>query len=590
MAVSSAQTNQARSDSRETKLIDHENHYNYWTPSKQDNQGRIIFHLLPTVLGKIETITSVRIKESQGRLILMGDTEEATSKAIQKLNVIEETMAYQPITHNYFALEGAFSIKLRMVSLKDVPDPRLKTTLLSPHSPYYKSLASCRIVAMVKDGIVCQVYPSARSDNATYLWQGHELSMQSSSEPMSNATAMALMTEWVDATSNAAPMMEDAFVPSNDFDISMRQRNEPPSPIPPPEKVSTKKVRKVKGATETLQPAKAPTAAATSRFQSNSVGMFTEPSELQTAISECTGAEPENRLFATGEPLRQSSADLATQEVPFRSQATQLPVVEGLTRQPPAIRGPFMPAPAEALSTIYQPPSRNWENHPVLPEDTAVPLIDTGQASTSSQFDKVQKDKKHNTMSQRKPQIVAGDTAYVTKFQKDVVDILTSVVARPGMQLHVNIGRILIDRSTISHDFRKKSFDINEWTNATNGLRTEFTGMLTSKSSDSTDILNIKLKQGRRLFVEAPVQRKVIRIVECQTKNNERITIEINDNKEFKIRSSQIMNGAINWHFVQRAWDAQLVLSSEDFIGGEYIQEVRLLSLQRDRYVLEPNL
>lgn len=554
-------------------LIDHEGHCDHWIPSQPFDHNGSSFCFPPTILGKVERISSVRIKELKDSLTIIGDTKEATANAMRKLNVIEDIMAHHTITQNYVVLEGATSFALQMVSLRDIPDTRLKTTLLSPLSQYYDSLANCRVVAMVKDGTVCKVHSSIRRNNndATYLWQGHKLSIQPTCQGLLKTPAYSTIADWI-ATSNAAPIM-NPFALSNDEAELVEQRTKPPFPIPYAEKVSTKKIRRVKDAIETTLLNQ--TSTAISQLESSTSANVAVPSEAQKSTAEFQSAGSENREFTT------EKGGLATEEVFVRSQASPQQNVESLDSQPPAICGPFMPPPLSTPSTVYQVTSRNWEGNTVLPGKAAVPLIDTEHESTSSQNQRVQRHEQYKTMNQRKAHTVAGNTIHIKKIEQEMLNMLKSAVCRPATQLHVIVGRILIDGGTIQRDFRKHAFDIMEWTKAATGLRTEFAGMLTSKHSDVMDILNIKLIQGRRLFVEEPTRSRVVYVIKCQTKSNESIVIEIDDENKFKIGGSRVTNGAVNWHFVTRAWDAQMVLSSEELVGGDYVQEVCLISPQK---------
>lgn len=187
-------------------------------------------------------------------------------------------------------------------------------------------------------------------------------------------------------------------------------------------------------------------------------------------------------------------------------------------------------------------------------------------------------------MNQRKAQTVVTTVANIKELQQALTDMLSGAVLRPAVELRVNIGRILIDRSTIPNNFRIGTFNSQKWTDASHGLTTEFTEMLTSKSSDAMDILELKAKHGRRVFDAAVVQRRVFYSIQCQTKSNECLSIEITEDKTFRIRSAGVLHGAVNWHFVQRAWDARLVLSSDEFIGGDYTQEVRVRTLLSPRH------
>ncbi len=53
--------------------------------------------------------------------------------------------------------------------------------------------------------------------------------------------------------------------------------------------------------------------------------------------------------------------------------------------------------------------------------------------------------------------------------------------------------------------------------------------------------------------------------------------VEVNDEGTYKIRGTNILLGAINWHYPKRSWDARLALSACDFIGGNLVLQVEAL-------------
>ena len=531
----------------------------------------------PIILRKIEKICSVRIEDSQDHLQIIGDKKEDILEAIEKLNVLEKARAYRMLSHNYLVLEGAIPCELCMVALKDVPDPRLSTTLLSPFSPYYRSLTICRVVVMVQNGMTCMIrsIPYENDQNASYLWQGHRLSIQS---PVQDSSASSAISLWI---TNNSMSVTDPLTTENEFTTSPRQCDQLADALAPPSTplstggTSTKKIRKIKGAVSNSQPAQAPISA------KSSIRPSTFPNSVRLINVENISRgdrvdEPENR-YTTTEKLSQRPANEGIPgEVPFQS-----PVSRDISCQPAFSNEPCSSLPSTMPSSVCQDVPQDWERTSVPPDKTSDIVLDDRHISKGRSIDNVQGPRRYNVMNQRKAQTVVTKVANIKESQQTLTDMLSGAVLHPAVELRVNIGRILIDRSTIPNNFRTGTFNSQKWTDASHGLTTEFTEMLTSRNSDAMDVLELKGKHGRRVFDAAVVQRRVFYSLQCQTKSNECLSIEINEDKTFRIRSAGVLHGAVNWHFVQRAWDARVVLSSDEFIGGDYTQEVRTLLSSR---------
>ena len=558
---------------RENQLVEHENYTWQWSPTHQDERGNTSFRLLPIIVRKIETITPVRIKQSLNKynLTVAGDAEALVSKAVQKLNVLEETLARRPFIHNHLVLEGELCIQLQMLPLKEIPDSRLKTTLLSHKSSQYRCLLKSHVLVLVRDGEVLTVKPNVQDDEdddddySTHLWQGHELSIYSPKGLDHHPIKANSISTWVDE-SNAAPNV-DPFSPIAINDVSPEHVILSSAAKPSSEKVSTKRVRKVKGAVDVLQ---------RSDSHDQMLSVDTGLVELQLGASNLGSSEPARQASAYNNVFNEASMDaLSPSKSEFRQSWAILQTAGWPANKAPNIRPPYMPLPATGVTRAYEPSRHKWEDHVVVPVGQSVDvLIDLDPAPASTQQTKAVYDKTHRTMDHKKSHIIPKSDKLFKAFTTDVLEMLCSVVARPHVQICTAIGRILIDRHTIPAEVRKKPFDVKDWPYAVNHLRTEFTGRLTTKSSDMLTILNIKAKHGRMLFAETPTQCKIMYIMECFTRNNEQIMIEVSEDGSFMIRGDTILNGTLNWHFGKRAWDARFLLTSGDFIGGDYQQEV----------------
>ena len=234
--------------------------------------------------------------------------------------------------------------------------------------------------------------------------------------------------------------------------------------------------------------------------------------------------------------------------------------------QPPSIEPPYMPS--HAMPSSSQVPSRMSQE--ILPisapwnvvvrgsksgnlVDISVPNEGCARdeatlvaASLQDTITTVKTRDFKNTMSQRKAPMqafVGGDTALVKNFEGIVALLLTSARPRTGrVGFTVDIGRLLINQQYASSEFKNRSFKTSEFSlvlpkGRTTGFEPVFTNMLTARSVEAESILNVFMSQGRRLFQQQPISRKVTYVFTCKAKDGDQIIIEYDKDGGFDVRS-----------------------------------------------------
>lgn len=150
-----------------------------------------------------------------------------------------------------------------------------------------------------------------------------------------------------------------------------------------------------------------------------------------------------------------------------------------------------------------------------------------------------------NMMNQRKAPtqaFVGGDTALVKTFEGIIASLLLSARPRTGrVGFTVDIGRLLINQQYASSEFKNRIFKTSEFSlvlprGETTDFEPMFTNMLTARSAEAESILNVLMSQGRRLFQQQPISRRVTYQFTCQAKDGDQIIIEYDQNKEFNVR------------------------------------------------------
>lgn len=449
-------------------------------------------------------------------------------KANPMVDIPNVAIAYPTKMFNYPVLEGIkdTTIMLQMTALKDLNDRRLSTTLLGPQSPLIKTLRGALVIVMIIDGEVVQIKENARPESRAVLWQGHvyksfgerdvlSISIEAGegSDPKAPDTPIG---KWVEKSS-FAPMVDPfspTWVSGNPVDV-----DQPLVKLSP--KKLTKRVRAAKGNTENTVPnASLPN---NEQHQDTVLGAQRHRDKMDSAHEEQLDGQQYSRLL-----------------------------------KPPRIEPPFMPAPSTVRSNNKI--TNQWESN-VVGSGRAVKdgLLDLSQSVRDTKITDQAEGKRHRTMNQQKPSahLIGSTHVFTRTFETATLEILNLALHRGApVRLMVSIGRILINHQTFPTEFKRKPFAPKDWNSAfpaTDVNHVEFTEMLlrpyvlsgrpsadclsrlTTRSSDAESILDIKLSQGRRLFVEQAIDRTIRYVFHCQSSANEQVSVEVDEGGAFEV-------------------------------------------------------
>ena len=425
---------------------------------------------------------------------------------------------------------------MRVVALKDLHDKRRVSTLLRRDSPV-KLLRDLCVLVLVKGSNILQVnLKPSTSCKESQLWNDHAhdcnhvqglFAAKTSKEPNTP------IDQWVSEVTNT-DVQVDAFHPESAAevqelaDIGMVYK-ELSSPTKKP---ITKRARTARGNLN----------ASNKAFIDFKSGHDDKEAMIQKNVAS----------FRDNQTTRSPSTGKGSESV----------------RQPPSIEPPYMPPYAMPSGSMSKVPSRLSQQ--ILPSSAAWNVVVRGSKSgnlvdisvpnegcASDETTVVAANLQDNittantrvfknTMSQRKAPIQAsggGDTALVKNFEGIIAPLLISARSRTGrVGFTVDIGRLLINQQYASSEFKNRSFKTSEFSlvlpkGRMTGFEPVFTDMLTARSAEAESILNILMSQGRRLFQQQPISRKVTYVFTCKAKDGDQIIIEYDEDGGFDVRS-----------------------------------------------------
>ncbi|KAL9043190.1 MAG: hypothetical protein Q9214_003577 [Letrouitia sp. 1 TL-2023] len=182
-----------------------------------------------------------------------------------------------------------------------------------------------------------------------------------------------------------------------------------------------------------------------------------------------------------------------------------------------------------------------------------------------------------STRSQKHDTLTTGKSHSVSEYEEIAIRLLEIARNAPGfISIKVELGQYLINSDTLPSLYRKKGhFHLGEWDSIFQMQGREkveilFADILTRRSSDITFVSELKQRSGHRMFAEHPSKAKVTYQFVCTSRSGgQDVTVEVNKNRSYKILSSGIEIGAIQWHFPQQFWDARLTVNASE-LAKEY--------------------
>jgi hypothetical protein len=492
---------------------------------------------------------------------------------------------------------------LQMVALKDLKDNRVETTLLSPDSPSTSIRRIALVVTMIQAGEQVPLKQSGvqHISKEKSLWTnfpyrsfgiGNDVSQASAESAISNADSAppehsasptALWVQRAGRSQYLDPFQPDPQIqePATQAQLEGMTYRPVLEPTPIPVKPSTKRSRAARGAS------KAASLDNTTRVATE-LGLPTVTPRVVPTVSHVLGRKVQSNGVCveahspSGSILVDTTPGSPTAEWtqrPFGNVAA--PLIEIPRNAPPDSVPPanLIVAP---MPTIQGKPGQSveWQSNPVRSVKAGV-LIDVEE----SRDDTTRKKEFRRTMGQRKAKtgIIASNAGMIQEFEAATRQVLDLVLLCQGsITIKVGIGRLLVNPEGTSVEF-KRPFAVADWSSVfptkdgVGGLvrETFFTPRLTTYSPDADSILNIKLSRGQSLFVGDPCERRVTYIISCLTQAKERLMIEVSADGSFKTKGSELLVGALDWHFPLRSWDSRLQITSREPLMGDYQQQAQ---------------
>jgi len=490
-------------------------------------------------------------------------------------------------------MEGSLAPMLQMVALKDLKDNRVETTLLSLESPLIRRNAL--VVSIIKGGEPAPLKQSGilPMANEKSLWidfpyQSFGSQMDVSQKPIQVATPVAnnaLVEQWVQQDGRSQyldpfqpdPKSQESVVQELSEGTTYRAPLEPTPTIKP----TTKRSRAAKGASKAaiISALETATPAAT-KVVTPAANPTVVPVLVQKVTLIGTRVEAQSRFGTIREDSASRSPIAKENRLPFDEVTATL--IESPHNAPSESASPAnLIVPSRSVIQGKPAQSVEWESKPVRGAKAGI-LIDVQENPENA----TSKKDLRRTMGQKRPKknLSGSNTGMIRDFEVAARQVLDVALLYQGpTKIEVGIGRLLVNPQGGSADSRRP-FTVAEWSPSSaptkNGVNdfareTIFTPRLTTHSPDANAILNIKLSRGQSLFVGDPCERKVTYIILCITRAKERIIIEVSEDGSFKIKGSELLVGALDWHFPLRSWDSRLQVTTQEPLMSNYQQQVQ---------------
>ena len=440
------------------------------------------------------------------------------SDALKRLDTLEGSLNHESQQHHFVVTEKTIAVRLRAVRFTDLRS-EFNTTLVDRHELSMNEIQNSFILVATKDGEIIERARKIRLEQGSHPWLSHRLSVwQSTENPLGDA-GLAMISHWVEESHSA--LVSDPFVPLLKSETQAEKvENLPPKP-------ASKKTRVAKGEKLVAQ-------------ESDTERAAILPSEAATSGQQVE-AQPEL-------PESQASAS-------------------SVRTVPPPIREPYMPSRNPVIRVESKPKDKSkvW-NRQFIPSGDMGTLINVGDETQNLQAQRQIQDEKHRTMHQKKPAGNIGNHAIFEGYRNATMAILKSALRWVGpVDLRVCVGKLCIKPESIPVTHRNRDFQVAEWSSLFNPKEPvrhpcAFTKVLSTNHEDMLSLLKIKLPRGKNLFEQDPKSFSVTFCLTCHSISKEQFTVRIGEDRKPFLEGTPRLQGALNWFFVRRIWDARKAL------------------------------
>ena len=569
-------------------LIPHETFTQTWTPDPQ--KGLTKSKVRTQILAQIETFCDCRLdvastSDAGPKIVIKSDSQQSINSAIAKLRRVDDILRQQiPYIFSFPITEGKLSIRLQLTALRNLKDARLHKTLLPPKTPLNQNLCDATVVSMVQGEQIIPFNTSPLKNTPTELslWKEHPYREYGSKSAIETQQSLALTASTIQhndlAEKLATPtgqwlqqnpsQYEDAFKPiaveaQQQMAVSVKDiATTDPDPVRQPP-------RRLRIPRKAARSAAVEASSTTQEVMSGATSPTKGPEDVSSA-SEGAIISPNDFGSSKGSQQSLQLSGAPTIEPPY------MPPFTNTAKSKRLLRNSTTTPPTSVTGSSSR--SAEWQSA-VIQEFKGGELIDLSLESRKVANPKATR----RVMGQRKPQqrITGGQENMMKGFEEAATKLLNLCLSHRGnINFEVGIGRLIIS-SQPNVAQAKKPFTVGEWFSVfpmkgqRESLRsTTFTPRLTTRAREIEAVLHLKLTNGRRLWRDEPRQRRVIYSIACVTKNDEKIVIDVAEDGTFQTKGTQLLIGAIDWHYPVRSWDARLRIIAHEPIFGSYEQQV----------------
>lgn len=431
-----------------------------------------------------------------------------------------------PRIHSFCILEGEVSANLQLIALKDLNDKRSVTTLLSKDSSIEFVRDLCVLVLIKGSDIVQVKSKPAASNQGIPLWNNHVYNCGQAQDLDAAKTPKEPETtidKWVFEVTDPNKQL-DAFRPESTViqqpvDVGTVYEK----PLSPTKKPVTKRSRIARGNPDANNDKRATIQDRATCFSNH------QPTEDMSVGTESQPQYQPPRI----EPPYMPSPIMPPPAMPSGA-LSKIPSITSRQLIPSSSTWNVVLRGGKSGSLIDLSIPNEGRSQGIESKDETMAVIDSLQDTTKAKTSDLK-----FTMNQRKAPrqtLVRGNTALVRSFEENSVHLLALALPRTGrVELAVDIGRLLINQQRGSSEFKNRSFKTSELSSILPGERPTgfepmFTKMLTARSSEAESIGSVLLPQGRRLFHQQAISRRVTYVFSCKAKSGDQIVVVSDEN------------------------------------------------------------
>ena len=173
-----------------------------------------------------------------------------------------------------------------------------------------------------------------------------------------------------------------------------------------------------------------------------------------------------------------------------------------------------------------------------------------------------------------------NENSTLKQYDDATAELLTMTrTTQEHVKIEFNIDRLLINYQSEFSEFKKKSFNVEQWFNVFSNpftsvrlLRIFIIEKLTFFDSNADFIVQLKLSSERNVFTSEPYEQIIFYRFKSSetTRKSDSVVIDIYENKKFQLRNKKTLIDALDFHFAKRYWNVRISVTIADSMNKKY--------------------